>query len=367
MSSAVGFASAFGAVLLFAVFALPVKNQPTGDGIFYQFLMCCGIFSVGLVRHLTSCVATACPVFVPYVALGGFLWCTSNLFLVPVVNAIGIGRTMLLWGTVEMLAGWGTARFGLFGLTPQSVALPALNYVGVALGLVSITVLALAAPPTDAAAPDAVAPGNEFSPLLPSGNALPGKPPANGGVPGWPDWATRGYDPTVLWSSVTQFRVGIVGACIAGTLSGSMFDAPQYVADQAAAGGGEFPGASTNLLDHLFAHFTGIWITSLGYFLLYAAATRNRPWTGPPQLVLPALVAGVAWGVATLLWFVASQELSLVIAFPLVCVGPGLVSLLIGGVFYGEVTGTRSVVLLGVACFLFSGAALCIAFSTGDG
>ena len=147
MPAAAGIAAAFGAVLGFALFPLPTKTYATGDGIFFQLCMCLGIWSVGAVLYLVQCSGSGgCPAFVPLASLGGAIWCASNLLLVPIVNTVGVGLCMLSWGAVEMLTGWATAHWGLFGLRAQAAAQPALNYAAVALGVASLCVLSAATP-----------------------------------------------------------------------------------------------------------------------------------------------------------------------------------------------------------------------------
>ena len=67
--------------------------------------------------------------FQPLAMLGGFFWATGNIKLnnlhfvytfyfwlgnvlcVPVVKCIGMGMGMLVWGTLNCLGGWASARY----------------------------------------------------------------------------------------------------------------------------------------------------------------------------------------------------------------------------------------------------------------
>ena len=385
-SQTLGFICVACAVLLFGVFSLPTKSHKTGDGLFFQLVMCAGIFLVGGSAHVIECAAGGpCADFSALAALGGAIWALSNILLIPVVNAVGVGRAMLTWGSAEMLTGWATARFGLFGVRPEVPLSVPLNDAGVALGVLSIFVLA-AASSGDAgalgdaalggAAHDYAAFGSVYAAI---GDGAPDilaadSPSTIGAVPvraaaaaatadappGWPDWQTNGYDVTATLRPAAKRAFGVVAALVAGALSGSMFTPAQYVCDHAEA----FPRASRRLSEHLFSHNTGVLLASVAFFGAYAAATRNRPWASA-ELALPALASGVCWGLATLSWFAANEALSLPVAFPLVTLGPGLVSLLIGGAVYGEVVGARAVALLALSCALFAAAAVCIGLSGG--
>ena len=46
--------------------------------------------------------------FIPYAVLGGALWATGNTLAVPVINLIGLGLALLIWGATNMLMGWAT-------------------------------------------------------------------------------------------------------------------------------------------------------------------------------------------------------------------------------------------------------------------
>lgn len=385
MADAVGLGFAFSAVVLYSLFALPVKSFAVGDGVYFQLFMCIGIFSVGVVQWFVLCASdSGCPEYHPLSALGGAVWVLANLFLTTIVGAIGVGMTMVAWGTVEMLTGWATARFGLFGLAPQEVARPELNYAGVGLGILALLLLALTSQPSEAApkalddsdsgddAPTALllssaaaavnADAAAAAAVADSAEDIESEAPTQReGAPPlaqWPHWAESGYDPSVAWPPARRRAFGLCAAVVAGSLSGSTFDAPQYVVDHS--------GGTARLEDQLFAHFTGILLTSATVFGLYTAATRNRPWVSAP-LTLPALCSGVCWGMACLCWFRANARLSIVVAFPIVTIGPGLGSLLIGALCFNEVRGLRNAALLAVASAAFVGAALCIALSAGGG
>jgi glucose uptake protein GlcU len=107
-------------------------------------------------------------------------------------------------------------------------------------------------------------------------------------------------------------------------------------------------------------------LAAAGYAALYALAARGRPWASP-RVVLPGLASGVIWGLACVAWFAANERLSLVIAFPLVTLGPGLVSMAVGGLFFGEVRSRREAALLAAAVATFCAAGACLGLSGGAG
>lgn len=77
--------------------------------------------------------------FFPLAAVGGALWATGNTLSVPVINLIGLGLGLLVWGAANMLTGWATGMFGLFGTSRDHLDNPHLNFIGVALAVIALS------------------------------------------------------------------------------------------------------------------------------------------------------------------------------------------------------------------------------------
>ena len=70
-------------------------------------------------------------------------------------------------------------------------------------------------------------------------------------------------------------------------------------------------------MDYVFAHFTGILVTSTVYMLIYSVAMKNKPRIYP-EVILPAFVCGTMWAIADIGWFIANDLLSQPISFPII-------------------------------------------------
>ena len=70
-------------------------------------------------------------------------------------------------------------------------------------------------------------------------------------------------------------------------------------------------------LDYVFAHFTGILVTSTVYMLIYCVAMKNKPRIYP-EVILPGFLSGTMWAVADIGWFIANDVLSQPISFPII-------------------------------------------------
>uniref|UniRef100_A0A673L0H0 Transmembrane protein 144-like n=1 Tax=Sinocyclocheilus rhinocerous TaxID=307959 RepID=A0A673L0H0_9TELE len=299
-----GFISCAVAVVFFGSNFVPVKKIETGDGMFFQWILCAAIWTVSLVVN----IILHSPKFWPLVMLGGAIWATGNITVVPIVKTIGLGVGLLIWASFNLLLGWASSRFGWFGIGAETVSKPVLNSCGAGLS-------------TDDSWVDALTPR-------------------------------------------TKRLVGTFLAVVAGLLYGSSFVPVLYIKNHASDPDSQYSGASQFDLDYVFAQYSGIFLTSTVYFILYCAIKKNRPQVFP-KAVLPGFLSGIMWGIATCCWFLANHYLSAVVSFPIITTVPGLIAALWGVVVFKEVKGWRNYIVLVVAfCLVLSGALL-TAFSKG--
>ncbi|KAI4536130.1 hypothetical protein MG293_013522, partial [Ovis ammon polii] len=246
-----GFIASIVAILLFGSNFVPLKKYETGDGMFLQWVLCAAIWLVALVVNLIL----HCPKFWPFAMVGGCIWATGNIAVVPIIKTIGLGLGILIWGSFNALTGWASSRFGWFGMNAEEVAKPLLNYIGAGLSVVRYKCIC--------------------------------------------------------------FLRGCSLAVISGILYGSTFVPIIYIKDHSKRNDSIYAGASQNDLDYVFAHFSGIFLTSTVYFLAYCVAMKNNPKLHP-EAVLPGFLSGVLWAVATCCWFIANRSLSAVVSFPII-------------------------------------------------
>jgi len=360
MAAGLGYGMASIAVLCFGTNFIPVKNFETGDGMFFQWLMCMAIWTTGLVVQF----ARSSPAFEPIAVIGGVMWATGNLACVPIIQCIGMGLGVLIWGASCLVLGWASGNFGFFGITKNVVANPTLNYVGAAIALSSMLIMFF------------VKSGDDEKQKQRSKRV--NRTPTGGGGEGVdPLVDDEEYDsekgPTKdsgperdgsRWTdklSPSQKRLfGCFTAVAAGVLFGMNFDPPQYLISHAFDSEGK-QIHSTDSLDYVFSHFTGIFAASTFWFLLYCLIKLTQK-SDPqlfPKLVLPACASGWLWSFAQVAWFVANQELQFVVSFPIITTGPGLVAALWGIFMFKEITGTRNfLVLAGALSVTFLGVGL---------
>ena len=342
-SAPVGYVCALGAVVGFGSNFIPVKKYDTGDGMFYQFVMCCAVWSLGLVLNLIMSdssvafsrdaglvVALKSPPFAPLAMVGGFIWASGNVMSVPCINFIGMSLGLLIWGATNMVVGWASGRYGLFGLEKDSIANPALNYVGVALVLVCLGLFTRVETKTRAdLLREADGPLDETLLVDEAGDAKVVEKPGLFGV-----------------GTTARRSAGIAMAVVSGVFYGSNFDPPQYVIERHAD-----DDVRGQVLNYVFSHFTGILLTSTFYFAAYCAfkVCRGDAPDVRRELVGPAFASGLIWGLSDICWFVANEALSFSVSFPLVTSGPGFVAAAWGIFVYGEISGAANFRVLGLA------------------
>jgi len=342
MSAGAGFICAAVAVLCWGSNFLPVKKYDTGDGMFFQWIMCSAIWVAGLLVQLVRQTE-----FQPVAILGGFLWCTGNMLCVPVIQMIGMGLGLLLWGASALAFGWASGYFGLFGLNPQKASNNTMNIIGFFVALCSLGILFFVKPSTGSKSDDDNSNGDHpIESYLPV-DVSPGieQDPETyarlgGGAVNSQDNLSRTSTLIDRMPSSQKRLVGCSLAVIAGVFFGVNFDPPQYLIDH--------HKGSDNGVDYVFSHFCGIFLTSTVYFLVYCAYKKNKPVINP-EIVLPSFISGLVWAIAQISWFYANTALALVVTMPITSTGPGIVALIWGIVFFGEVKGRRNFIVLGCA------------------
>lgn len=286
--------------------------------------MCTAIWLSGLVVNLIR----QSP-FQPLAMVGGVLWCTGNILAAPIINMIGLGLGLLIWGTTNLVVGWASGNFGLFGIKQQTVALPVLNYLGVIFSIASICVFVLVKPELNEQKKRL----SETQSLINSSNETP--------TIELQSQVNESNQQSILdkLSPLQKRILGMFLSVVSGVFYGVNFNPPQYLIDH---------GGPKDGIDYIFSHFCGIFLTSSFYLIVYAAVKKNRP-SLSPEIVLPGMCSGFIWAIAQICFFIANSRLQMVVVFPIVSTGPGLVASLWGVFAFREIRGLRNFIFLSVA------------------
>ncbi|KAE8630061.1 hypothetical protein XENTR_v10000678 [Xenopus tropicalis] len=266
----------------------------------------------------------------------------GNITVVPILKTVGLGLGLLIWASFNLLTGWASSRFGMFGIDPEIVANPNLNYAGAGLSALSAVIFLFVKSEVNSATSISE---SETTPLLSNSinyqqNAVSDE-----------SWVEK-------LSPLQKRLIGSAMAVVAGILYGSSFIPVLYIKDHSKNNQSIYAGASQFDLDYVFAHFSGIFLTSTVYFLIYCTIMKNHPKVYP-QAILPGFVSGILWAIATCCWFLANNYLSAVVSFPIITAGPGIIAAMWGVLVFKEIKGMRNYLLLVFAfCIVLSGSLL---------
>ena len=86
----------------------------------------------------------------------------------------------------------------------------------------------------------------------------------------------------------------------------------------------------------MFAYMLGIYATGTIYLAIYCIWCGNVPEVHP-RSILPALLSGVMWAVASAASFLGTEALSLIVTYPIMQSGPGAVAALLSVFIYHEI------------------------------
>jgi len=378
---AMGFVCCLIAILFFGSNYVPVKKFDAGDGFFFQWVNCIGIWFVGLIlasvvgfpdlnKHAFDDPEASVKIRNQLLfALGGSLWAFGNVLVVPVIKAIGLTLGLCLWGSSNMLVGWLSGITGWFGVGHERAQYADsygiyLNVLGAVCALSAAVCYALIIPSVDSSKKDDD-----------DADSSTRTPPSDGTVPEMSPMKNTDKDEEEEKSALVVRMTGLGLALLAGCFYGLNFnpvfavknafgEAPLYCVGGNAKLG---PNAAkcevlNNVFYYVFWHFTGIMVLSSIVFLVYCGWKKNKPVINP-EIILPAFASGCMWAVAQISWFYAIQELGFSTAFPLITSGPGLIGALWGLFVFKEIEGRRNYLLLGGGfMFVIIGGAL-IAFS----
>lgn len=342
----IGFVAASISVLGFGSNFVVVKKYETGDGMFFQLIMCVGIWIVGVVVQIIRADTAK---FEPYAMLGGMVWALGNVCVTPIIKCIGMALGLLIWGASNMLTGWSMGYFGLFGVKKSPAPnYPILNVVGVIVALIGMMIYFFIEPEDQSKSSsgmkksrsqifnqnqtDTPVVAQRFRQFLQVDDELEKyKVEADYEMheQSWVDHLT-GKQRQVLGYSLS---------IVSGFFYGINMSPPTHLE--------QMHGHSSQGLDYVFSHFSGILLTSIFLFVIYALYRQNDPQVNN-KVIVPGMLSGMIWAIAQSSWFIANQKLGLITSYPIISTGPGIIASLWGLLVFGEIKGARNLwILLG--------------------
>jgi hypothetical protein len=280
-SELIGYISLVLSSVAWGAFYLPVKHYETGDGVFFQLVLCKAICISGLVVHWVRGLPSFGGIMP---VLGGILWALGNASSVVIIKFLGIGLGSVLWNIVCLITGWAMCRYGLFDTIPQIPNNILLNYIGVFLTIISIFVFLFIKTETATFMIEERRPinVNESSITKKTYSTIEAKNNHNTQPHSNLSKLERLLDNLSLrWKRI----IGVSLSLFAGTLMGFSYAPILYVKNN-------YPNASQDLNDYYFGYCVGALLGALLIFVIYAIYENNKPKVYP-EIVVPGLLAGI--------------------------------------------------------------------------
>eukprot|EP00455_Lapot_gusevi_P007840 TRINITY_DN1335_c0_g1_i3.p1 TRINITY_DN1335_c0_g1~~TRINITY_DN1335_c0_g1_i3.p1 ORF type:complete len:282 (+),score=1.58 TRINITY_DN1335_c0_g1_i3:604-1449(+) len=274
---------------------------------------------------------------------------------------------VLVWGSSNLIVGWASGQFGILGIKKQTnVSSPLLNYLGLVVCLISL-VVSLVVKTAVAETPKEAAKSTELNAKLQlqrtdsdnNKSFVENVSIELSEKPSLADETTHLKNETATNSFVDRFSatqkhvLGMFLALIVGVFFGVNFNPPQYLVDH---------GGHASLIDYVFPHFCGIFLTSIVLFAGYCVYMKSAPILYP-EAILPAMTSGAMWSIAQIAWSIANTRLSFAISFPIICVGPGIVATLWGVILFKEISGRKNLILVTVSILISTAGIVLITLS----
>ncbi|KHJ91902.1 hypothetical protein OESDEN_08221 [Oesophagostomum dentatum] len=305
-NNALGLVAAVLATAFYGSCYVPVRWFEAGDGSYFQWLMCIGQFVSGVV----VLAFVGWPPVSPLAMLGGAFFALGNALTITIMDGIGMAVGSLLWNTVTCIVGWAVSRFGLFGSLKKVPCDNLMNIIGVIIVCIGGCFFA-----TLKHHPMKVRPAPwQFQTKLPQNQK---------------DLEKDGE----VEISRSRRIFAILCTIFVGCLYGNMLTPVSYEITR-----GSIAGKKLHYETFFFSFSVGALVTSTIITMLYSAYRRNRPFINP-EITLPSLISGLMYGAATYFFFIASEHLDPIVAYPILAKAPGIVCAIWAIVLFKEIKG----------------------------
>lgn len=340
----------FGFGFMFA----PLRNIDCKDGFFVQWVYSVAVFIVGFIVNW----ARGFPTIRPLAMVGGALSAAGSMAAVPLMQNLGLSIGMMLWGDVQAITGWSVARFGLFGTKPQPVYNNTMNVAGVIIVIVSGVMFAFVKHETQEkelktkehlVEPEKNSYEMDIS-SIPRVDCIHKPLRGKSFSDGSPD--KKGLQ-CIKFPLVKLLYIGL--AVVVGITHGFNMTPITYVIENDL-------NASHDVLDHIFAHYCAVTITTTVIFIIYCVVKRNKPYIYS-RLVLPSFTYGSLWGGCMILFFISNRLLSQTVSYPITMRLPSTITLVADVLLFRTIKGAKNIIFVTLAVSVGIIGILLIAFS----
>ncbi|WKX92154.1 hypothetical protein Q1695_010296 [Nippostrongylus brasiliensis] len=300
------------ASVLFGSIFVPIRMYDIMDGMFAQFMFAVAAQFIGFAVF----VFRDFPGFYPLAMLGGVSWAIGNVTAFTVIPMLGIGVATFLYSVAFCVIGWATGRFGLFGTEVRKPASDALNLAGLFCVFVGGVLFSKIEK----------TPNDKFDAVTKD------------------DLAETEIVKKPTVDEKIKRITGVLGAVTVGLFYGLAFVPVVYMVDNPE----KYPEHPAFCMDYFFSLCFGKFLAATTIFMAYSIAKNNKPIL-PQNIALPSFTSGLIWSIGQAFFFIANEELSPAITFPIVSMLPSCVVSAWSVLYFHEIGGRRNFIYLAVA------------------
>ncbi|GMR36304.1 hypothetical protein PMAYCL1PPCAC_06499, partial [Pristionchus mayeri] len=330
---AIGYIACLVSCIGFGTMFVPLRKADCRDGFFVQWVQCSVVFLFGFFIN----IARDFPSFNYIAAVGGVLYATGNVFSVPIIDGIGVGLGMLIWGTIQVVVGWGVARFGIFTLlAPSPTSHDILNYIGMGVTVVCGILFVFVRHNEETKEEEETQ--KEDSEITVEMEEINSKEP-------------EGKSAFTIQSvkAVAVKKIPyLIMACCLGVLHGLMMS-PVDIAKQKTPE--DVKADKYYMFDFVFSYFSTVFAFSTLYFIVYCIVRRGKAHV-KADLVVPSVIYGCLWSVGMTLWFLSADRLEQTVAYPITTRLPAIIGALIDVFIYRSIQGRKNIAYLAFVILL---------------
>jgi glucose uptake protein GlcU len=348
VSFGVGLTCAAAGALFYGVQYLPCKKYNTFDGCVFQWFMACGIMLGGIILEMIGMLwldwPASDPQIIMYGVACGLIWGFANFLVIPLLHLTGLALGFTLYHIVNLVTGYTTSRFGLFGMKQDTGDLPLLRDMGLVVLVISFIALCFVEPESDTKELEKKA--DEIT-ADESGRESP-------------ELNKKEKEYFSIWIDNTRIRriVGIILAIFAGILTGlnmMPFDLWANNTDE---------GKRMSGLQFVFSQSVGVFLmSSILYWVqsMYATARGKLVHHTP---IRPAVIGGILWILGNSASIFALQGLGYAAGYTIGAVCPTLIASCISLFIYKEIRQRKQRIYFAVAFALQLAGVFMICFGT---
>ncbi len=350
VSFAAGLVCAAACSVFYGVQYVPCKKYSTFDGCVFQWFMACGIMLGGVILEVIGLMwldwPSSDPQLILYGVSCGLIWGFANFLVIPLLHLTGLALGFTLYHIINLVTGYATSRFGLFGMKQDAGTIPLLRDMGVVVLIISFISLCF------------VEPESEIKDIEKNGTVPESVADESGSSSPPLAKKERVYFSIWIEDKKTRRIVGIVLAIFAGIATGlntMPFDLWKNNTEE---------GQRMSGLQFVFSQCVGVFLMSSLLYWIQATYATARGKLVHHVPIRPAVVGGIFWVLGDILMLFALVGVGYAAGYTIGAVGPTVVASLISFFVYKEIKQKKQRLFFSAAFALQLAGVLMICFGT---